>query len=76
MPPRKPEHRRPTIPTEQIEPEPEFIDTATRRRGVVRQRRADALYVFHPQDDSDPVPIEEPGRFFAAASLPTWAKTL
>jgi len=43
-----------------------FTDTMTGQIGVVRQRRGDGLFVFHPRSaDAAQALVEEPGRFRA-----------
>jgi hypothetical protein len=49
-----------------------FIDTATGLTGVVRQRRGDGVYVFHPTTPAAPAQlVEEPGRFRALRAVQT-----
>lgn len=48
-----------------------FTDTATGLVGVVRQRRGDGLFLFHPTADGVAAQlVEEPGRFRALRHAP------
>ena len=66
-----PTHRpsRPTAPAVQDAASPEeilFIDSTTGLVGIVRQRRGDGLFVFHPTTSGGAEQlVEEPGRFRA-----------